>query len=457
MRTITLLIAAILLASPSAIAAETAASGGALATIQDYLDRAEDAIDNVAIGPMKLDVGFSMRCIYDDNIFLNDTNESNTEGRKDALIWETGLSLALVIPTNPDYVRWFDTDKVTVLSYRIAVQEYTNRGDMDNIAHSFRTNLFSFLDDLFKVEGEGANIYFHIKDDFDFITDPLDLEVRNLNAINLPIVKAVKELERWENRFTARVGYNGNMIFGFVGYDNEYYQFKDDLFESADHMEHTIRLRVGVHLPNMEEKDVYIEGRLRILDFRKRTLNDAEAFEIAAGFDGLIISRKLRVNAEVGYIQWNSSNNGATADDEDHHGAIAMLRAVFRPFADRKLTFQLEASRSIGWSAIANFRVDDQGALSVVYEVLPKKLEVDATVAMSNHNESDGPDRTLTEASVGVVYHLFTQVDVSLRYQYRIQNSWNELVILAGPGLVFASNGDFYQSVVSLGLDINFK
>ena len=460
MRTITILIAAVLLVSPSAYAEreqeeEAVGSGGVHGTIQDYLDRADDAIDNFTIaGKVKLDVGWSMRCIYDDNIFLNNTNEPNTEGREGALIWETSLALGFHIPVNPEYVRWFDEDRITLLRYRIRVQEYVDRGDLDNLSHSFKSNIFSFLDNILNVKGEAKNIYFQVRNDLDFVTDPLDLEVKNLNAISLPTLKAVKELERWENRFAARVGYSGNVPFGEIGYANELYSFKDDLFESADHMEHTFRVRAGAHV--LEDKDVYVEGRLRILDFDKRILNDAEVFEAVVGFDGIIISRKLKVNAEVGYVRWESSTNGATADDSDHEGAMGMLRAVFRPFPERNLQVQLEASRRLAWSAIANFRIDDTVMLSVVYEILPKRLDVDATAAISNHNESDGPDRTLLEGSVGLVYHLFKQVDVSLRYQMRRQNSWDELVILAGPGLVFASDGDFRQNIFSLGIDVQF-
>jgi len=447
--------------SVPALAAEDAAPAeaggpGILDTIQNTLDKGEAAVKGLSIWKFKLGVTFGQRFIYDDNIFLNDEDEEATEGRVWSAISETRLGFDLVLPTNPNYSKFFKSDKIKILGYQFTVQEYFTRSDMDNLAHHFSTDLFSFFKDLFKLEGEGTKFYFQVKNDLEFVTDPLDLEVRDLRLIGFPTVKSVTELERWENRLRAKVGYEGNLIRAHVGYRNEWYKFDDDLFEQADHMEHWYIARVGVALPNLEDKVVYVEGRYRDLDYEENTLNDAEAWEAVVGFEGMVISRKLKAVIEAGYTDFDPSDNGETADDEDYQGAIGLAQIVFRPWEDRVVQFQLEGGRAIGWSAIANYRTEDHVSFTVLYEFIPKKLEADLTLAAEKHDESEGPERVLYELGLGARYKLFTQVTVSARYLYRRQESKDEIKLIEGTTVVAESNGDFFQHVFSIGLELVF-
>jgi opacity protein-like surface antigen len=430
---------------------------GLMDTIQNYLDKAETKVQETSLWKFKFGVVFEQRLIYDDNIFLNDDDEAGTEGRVWALISDTSLGFGLYLPVNPNYVKYFDKDKVKILDYKITVQEYVTRGDVDNIAHSFTTDLFSFWKDLFKIDGVGSRIYTRFKNRLDYVTDPLDLEVRDLRLIGFPTVKAVTELERWENRLDLEIGYEGNLIRGHVAYRNEYYHFDDKLFEQADHMEHTYAGRVGVNLPKFEDKFVYLEGRFRQLRYDENTLNDADAWEVVAGFEGTVISRKLQVQAECGYSEWDSSDDGKTADDSDYDGFIAYGQLVFRPWENRNIQFQLDGGRALGWSAIANYRVEDRGSVSVLYEVLPKLLDADLTLSVEKNNVSEGPDRILYSVGAGLKYHLFKQLDLTARYLYRTQSSKNEVELTDGTGDVVAeSDGDFFQNVFSIGLSLKF-
>ena len=40
-----------------------------------------------------------------------------------------GLALGLYIPTNPEYVRWFDEDRITLLRYRIRAAHQPPSGE----------------------------------------------------------------------------------------------------------------------------------------------------------------------------------------------------------------------------------------------------------------------------------------------------------------------------------------
>jgi hypothetical protein len=434
---------------------ESAGSPGTMDTIQNWLDQADDAIDGVTLWKFKIGVSFTERMIYDDNVYLNDDDEPNTEGRADSIISETSLGLSLLLPTNPDYSRLFKRDTVNILSYEATYLWYFNEPDTSNLAHSISTDLFGFFKDLFKLTGEGSRFYFRVQDTLDFKTDPLDLELKNLRLTGFPTLKSFDKLERWENRFHAMLGYDGNLFRARATYDNEFYAFEDDEFESADHMEHKVALRVTVDIPGMEDKAVYAEGRYRWLRYDEDVLNDAEAWEAVLGFDGIIISRKLRAIAEAGFLSWDSDDNGDTADEDDHEGGLGMVRLIFRPWEERKVQFQLEVRRELTWSAIANFRIDDTATFSVIYEWIPDKLELDLTLSAESHDESDGPDRILYEAGLGARYKLFRQVDVTARYLYRRQDSEKEIELVQD-GETTSSDGDFYQNVFSLGLELRF-
>jgi opacity protein-like surface antigen len=450
--------------------AETAADPGAAATapeetstgsgggVEGWLNGVDESIDEVRIGgKVKLAFNFGQRVMYDDNIYLNAKNEPDTRGRVGSWVSDTVLGVAFLLPTNPDYSQFFKRDSITIFRYEFGYTAYFTDGGVNHPRHTFSTDLFSFFKDLFKVSGEGSRFYFRIKNDLDFKTDPLDLKLRNLSLIGLPVINDFQRLERWENRFDALVGYNGNRFKATISYRNEWFSFTDREFQQADHMEHIVPVRFGVAIPQHENKVVYLEGRYRNLNYRKDILNDAEVWEIVGGFEGSIISRRMTAVAEAGYSSWNSKDNGLTADDSDYSGFIGLLRLVYRPWEERKLQFQLEAERRVQWSAIANYLVENRGELSVIYEFIPRRLEGDLTLAVRDQDESDGPSRTLWEVGLGVRYHLFKQVDLTARYLYRNQDSRNEIVYVDPvTGVLRQTNGDFYQNVISVGIEVRF-
>ena len=114
----------------------------------------------------------------------------------------------------------------------------------------------------------------------------------------------------------------------------------------------------------------------------------------------------------------------------------------------------------MNWSAISNYRVDHRVALTVFEELMPKKLDADATFAWSHHHPSEGPVRSLIEAGAGLTYHLFRQVDLTARYLFRSQVEEREISLAtatAGGQVVnIVTDGDFHQNVVSVGVAITF-
>jgi hypothetical protein len=141
-----------------------------------------------------------------------------------------------------------------------------------------------------------------------------------------------------------------------------------------------------------------------------------------------------------------------------------MARFAYKPWGEERDTrFQLEYERHVEYSAISNYNRIHEAQFSVIHELIPKRLDGDFSMSFSTIAPSQGPHRKLFETGVGAVYHLYKQVDVSLRYLFRHETSDNEIVTNSafrrGPRLYsfdITSDGDFYQNMVELAIALHF-
>jgi hypothetical protein len=446
------------------LAATASAQDGLLNSIQDYLDRTSNYLNDHRIGgKVKFSPYVAQRVIYDDNIWLNDKDEAGTRGRVWDVISDSTVQLALVLPVNREFSKMYEEifgrSEVTLLSYRARFLEYARRGVTDSINQDIHTDLFGFLEDLLSLGLEGRRMTFDVGAKYSDVSDPIDILVRDLNLPGFPTRFLVNRIRRRAIDAHATLGYRGNQFDAKVGYEFHWLDFNNDFFQQANLDSHTGWLEAGISPPFLGEKRAYARFTYKDLRFRKHLLNDARVMSLVLGVEGPLLSKKLRFVAEGGGLYWDSRNTGLLADDNDFRGAVGLVRVVYRPFSERNLRVQLEGRRWVDWSAISNYRVDNTATLTVFNE-FSKKLDADVTFSISHHSPSEGPIRTLYEAGAGVTYHLFKQVDVSARYLFRLQSSRREEVLSSVDGLgnvtTIRTDGDFYQSVFSLGVEIQF-
>jgi hypothetical protein len=456
-----------------------------LNAVEEYLQDATDFLDDddhKIFGKIRFVPQVAQRLVYDDNIFLNDDDEPNTEGREWDVISETEIEIALVMPVNDKYTKLWSGKELRLLSYEVRFLEYLHRGDVDSINQRFSGEFFGFLEDLISVKlGKGDRGFFFQADaEYKDVSDPLDVlrfEAANdpaLPATALVLGEDLKELKWKEAHANARMGYKTNAFDVIFGYRFEWFDFEEDLFEQANHHSHTGTFEVGYSPPDHEDKRFFVRGEFENMNFTgdiggDDILNDENIYRALAGFQGSAISKRFYIEFHFGLTHWDNQDNGLFGDRDNYTGGEGGIRVAFRPNQERKTIYQLEVTRTIGWSAISNFRIDHAVSANYVHEFIEKRLEGDVGFTWSHHKPSDGPVRTVIEAGIGAVYHLLPQLDVTLRYLYRKQISDDEIALggfadLDNSGTIepsteavfFVTDGDFFQHVVSLGFEFEF-
>jgi hypothetical protein len=364
------------------------------------------------------------------------------------------------MPVNKEMTKLFKRDRVTLLSYEARYLYYFKESDVSNFNQYLRTDLFSMLKDILNV-GFGNRVTLEAGADYSYVTDPIDILVRDLTLPGFPTGDEISQLNRHRFQANAGVRYLGNSFDVGGYYDFDTYLFDDRFFEQADHRKHRVALDVGVNPPFIPDKRVFVIARYSDYTFDKGFLNDAEVQDYRIGIDGSVLTKKLDLYLDAGWLIWDHKDTGLLADDSDYSGGVGLLQLAFQPWVTRKTKFQVELGRDVTWSAIANYRVEDKILFQVVEELVPRKLDGDVTASYGNYRPSDGPKRRLLEIGVGLFYHVYRQMDLTLRYLYRQQWGYDENTLTSldpdtGLPVTIETNGDFYQHVISLGLELNF-
>jgi hypothetical protein len=438
---------------------EAGSSGGGIYGAMDRFLQSGTAFfdDNKLFGKIRITPSFGHNVIYDSNIFLNDDDEEDTEGVESDVIFSTSVGLAAVMEVNKEYTKIFDRDRLTVLSYDFKSNMYLDHDEVNNIGQDINTDLFGFFNDLLNAGDIGKNLYFRVYATYTDLTDPLDALFRTPFVAGFPEIEDVDDIRRQDLTAGAEFGWIGNKWDVAAGYEYYRIDFKSDLFEQAEHVRNTGWIEAGMEIPGLKDKRVFARFKYSDYRFTEHLLNDAEVSEYTIGFEGSIFTKKIKMILEGSYLEWEHQDEGAIGDDSDYEGGVGWGKIVYLPMEDRPLVLQLEGGRKVQWSAIANYRVDDSAMLTVRDVILPDRLDADVTLYWSHHRESEGPKWNLIEAGAGLTYHLHRQVDITLRYLYRYQDSWDEILITnIQTGDEVETDGDFDQHVVSLGFQVRF-
>lgn len=479
-------------------------------SIEQFLSDAQKRVDETRVWKFHVEPFLNQSVIYTDNVYLNADDENpvtltrvtgpggsitdpdrlaqiaantpefaNSEslGRLDDFILQTEVGGNLVLPVNDEYYNAFQQHAMTLLGAKVRVQEYLDRNELDNTSVFLHTDLFGFLNDLLNHEW-GRSFWVRMKDDYSKLKDPLDTEIRLLANTGIETVANFHDFGREENTFNFDVGWQGAKVDANVGYENYHLWLDDHELDQAQHERHNVHAEIGSRVPGWEQQRAYLRYDIWAYRFDEapvlqpdgvtfedeQVLNNATVQQGALGVHGPMISDKTMFRAEAAYTNWDAHDDGLAADSSDYSGFMGRVQAVYRPWGEERASrISFEYYKSIDYSAISNFNLSHNALMQVLYEIVPKRWEADASVAFTTTSPSDGPDRKLFETGAGITYHAYPQMDVTLRYVFRHQTAKNEIVTnsaFSRGGVTYEyqieSQSDFVQNIVELGVLIHF-
>lgn len=486
-------------------------------SIEKFLNDVEEQVKNAKIGPVNLRPSLRESIIWTDNVFLNDTDErgltlkrltvvrgsqvtvitdrsrlnaiaratpdfssADTRGRVSDELLQSQLTLGFEMPVNEEYTKAFKKDRLTLLEAEVKNQEYFDENRLDNTSINLRTDIFSFVSDLFSFESANE-FWVRGRGEYSKLTDPLDAQIRLINDSGITTVDSFNDFQRTETTGEAQVGWKRNRYDAMVGYEYYSLDLDDKFLRQAEHQRQTISAEVGTEQDFLPEKRLFARYDLQLFRFGRapvlstsgsirnvQVLNDADVHRFALGAEGLVFSRRISARVEAGYMAWRSASNGLSGDTNQFNSAIGKMRVAYKPWEERKTQIQLEYQRTANYSAISNFNTLHEARLTYTQELTPRQLDLDVSLGFTRTDPSDGPSRKLYEAGAKVTYHAYKQLDVTLSYQVRLQRSMREIVVpsafVTGEGgpverlfeYELSSNGDFLQNVIELGVELKF-
>lgn len=480
-------------------------------SVEQFLTNAQNKIDETKVWKFKVKPSLRESVIFTDNIFQNASHENPvrltrvtgpgatvvtdpaqlaqiastvpdfagtaTEGRVNDFIFQSDLTASLILPVNEDYSKAFNGLKeMTILSVEGRNQKYASNHELDNTSLLVNTNMFGFLSDILSAQW-GNNFWIHVKDNYSHITDPLDASLRTLSSSGLHTGHTFKDFGRTENTAKLDVGYNGAKVYATVGAENYFLNLDDHELDQASHTRNEFHGEVGSQIPGWERQRAFVRYAYAIYHFDKapvisdsagtlkdkQVLNDAVTQVGYVGISGPMVSEKTQFVAEAGYGAWDPRGGGITADTSHFAHFMGHFQVAYKPVDEQNTTLQFDYHDEIGYSAISNYNSTHTGAFSILHEVIPKRLDVNFTVALSTITPSDGPARKLLETGIGATYHIYKQLDLIVRYAFLHQTARREIVTSSAfeqGGRVYeytlASDSSFYQNVVEIGLELHF-
>lgn len=496
-----------------AVGAVPALAGDSLSdSVEQYLNDTQNKIEESKLWKFQVKPSLRESAIWTDNIFLNAEDESSlrllsvtdkatgtvttdpatlaaieksnsnfqdaqSRGRVGDYIIQSELGVDLILPVNDAYSKAFKHDQITLLGVKVRNQEYLDENDLDNTSVFLHTDIFGFLTDLMDQEW-GNGYWVRVRDDYTKLNDPLDASIRLLRQDGITQVQKFSDFGRSENTANFDVGYHGAQFDASVGYENYHLWLEDDSLSQAEHVRHDFHVEFGTIVPDMEEWRAYVRYAFQMYHFgsapvydshgnktgRAQILNDADVHQGTVGMETADSGGKLSMILEATYEAWLPRSNGLSGDTGQWVGIVPHFQIAYMPFEGERITkFQFDYHQSIGYSAISNFNSDQVATLSVQHEVIPKRLDADFNVSFGTTNPSDGPYRKLFETGAGLTYHMYKQLDLTLRYAFRHQTAHHEITTVSdfeSGGTIYTyevkSNSSFYQNIVELGLLLHF-
>jgi hypothetical protein len=511
MRTSTVLCATAAAAGFAFLASAPAFAGDSLSdSVEQFLNNVQTKVDDTKIWKFHIKPSLRESVIWTDNVYLNDDNEQDLHltrvtnkttgasitdpaqleqiastlpefqdaksvGRDGDFIIQSELGLDLVAPVNDATSKAFKHDHLTILGVKLRNQEYLDRNELDNNSVFLHTDLFGFLTDIMNQEW-GNRVWMRVRDDYSYLRDPLDTEIRVLGQTGITGIKHFNDFGRTENTFSFDTGIHGNEVDASVGYERYNLWLSSEDLQQAQHSLQTFRGEVGAIVPGTEGVRAYVRYEFGQIRFDEAPIHDAKGHKVGNAQilnDGDINkgtigaewhNEKIDVLAESAYENWKPRlGSGLSGDTNQFAGVVSHVQLAYKPWEEQNTKFQLEYVQTVDYSAISNFNANQTVTFSVQHEIIPKRLDGDFNISFTNTNPSDGPYRKLLETGCGLTYHMYKQLDLTARYLFRHQTAHGEIITNSdfqqGDTLYsyqIASDSAFYQNIVELGFVLHF-
>jgi len=359
---------------------------------------------------------------FDDNVFLNDRDE----GR--------GRQADLIITERPGVRVAFAYRAVSVsLDYAGEIQQYVRHPELNTrgFAGDIQLELDLGLkkDKLLKLDLQRRRWFVKVTNDVKGATDAVDLASAKLVA-------------RVQNVFKLRTGLILKQGELYIEYGNSYLHVFDSELNQLQHMQHSLSLGAKSEISPRWTIDLRITPGL--IDFERGTLSDQQFISVRAQARGKL-SPRLSTTLSLGYRQQRVVNQGDNGDTSEFAGVA--FAATLRWDLSQRTRLFVSAIRELQVSSVSNFKETTIGRISVVRELVARRLLASVELEVNHQKSSDGPERsdpqnTRFSAQLKLDYKFRSWLIFDISYQYQ-QNLSNQ------------ENGAFYRNTLSLG--VNFK
>lgn len=379
-------------------------------------------IRNLRIWRIRFVPSYRQEITFDDNIFLNDRGEGK------------GREADLIITERPGVRVEFTYRKVNVsLDYRGEIRQYVNHPELNTrgFAGDVKLDLDIGLDqDLIRIQQQRGRWYFKITDDIKGRTDAVDLVDPKLVA-------------RLKNLLKVRTGLEFKRGELYVEYENSYLYVFDSEFKRIQHMQHSVRLGSKMEVTPRWTVELMITPGL--IDFDQGVLSDQQFVEVLARARGTL-SPRLSTTLAIGYRHQRVVSQGASGDRSDFNGLV--FDASMRWDLTQRTRLFVSAIRELQLSSVSNYKEATIGRISVVHELVPRRMIATLRLEVNHQQASDGPQsndprntRFLAVLKLDYKFRSWLVFDISYQYQQNLSNQ---------------EDGDFYQNRVTVGMNFKF-
>jgi hypothetical protein len=402
-------------------------------------------------------------------------------------------ALALEMPLNPHLVRVFGdsltSGAVQVFRASATSVEYMKHGDSPDafnytLGFDLPILLNEALRNLLTVNAARHAFFFRLEGDYSRTTDPLDVAKFEVRSSAPTFVKFAERntFERVEWYAQATVGWQSPVWDTFLRGKHYRFRVNDSTLDSADHRQSTLYHELGYTIPNSEHRvftifeytDFGFDARTATATALAKsgdvtTLRDFERYRTGLGWEGPLFSKKIRARAEGYWIATEVDDNrkqpyrikpdGTPRTYDEVHLVGGSFRAAYRPYASKSTQLQVEYSRLVTWSVVAENKIVDRGSISLTHP-LSERLTGQIKYTVEAENVAHAAKRTFEEVGLGLRYRIFSYTDLTAEYTFRRMRSRSEHTTDFADRFneVYSvrADGDFRANIITLGITVAF-
>lgn len=506
------------------VGAPATAGRGFWGSYDEYMKKQGTKLNETKFLGLQIVPNFKDEISFTDNVYYQDSNEKlivNRDPDGDAILATPGLGqprgevsdivntatlgIDLDMPLNLSLVPilGMGSDKVTILGGSITSVEYFLHSDSpDALNWEFHMDLPALINSmvsrLLTVDAAKHAFYVRLEGDYSVISDPLDVAKLDFSGA-APTFNNVGErssFRRTEYWLKGTAGWKGPIFDSKITYRHYRLQLEDNSLKPADHYERESYAEIGHHLKRSEHR-IYGFGEYTTYNFDNRgtfdptnpneedtqALRDFAKIRTGLGWEGPIVSKKIRGGAELYYLAtnvfhegpyWNHpiditiGTGGAVVDSAgnvqrqrfDERGMVAgKANLAYRPFVTKGTQLQAEYERNVDFSVVAQDKVIDRGSITFTHPI-NERLTGEAYTGATMENMQHREKRLYTEFGIGARYRIAAYTELSLRYSLRHMRSRHEPVTTQSDAInepyLVKADGDFTANIVSLGITIQF-